>query len=43
VVAARTDVDPAAVLAAAAPDVGEAGAQVDAALTEHTELIEGKQ
>jgi adenylosuccinate lyase len=43
VVAARTDVDPAAVLAAAAPDVGEAGAQVDAALAEHAALTEGGQ
>jgi 3-carboxy-cis,cis-muconate cycloisomerase len=41
VVAARDDVDVAAVLAAAAPDVGEAGAQVDAALAEHDRLIEG--
>ncbi|MGY1812528.1 3-carboxy-cis,cis-muconate cycloisomerase [Blastococcus sp. SYSU D00820] len=41
VVAARTDVDVAAVLAAAAPDVGEAGAQVDAALAEHEQLVEG--
>jgi 3-carboxy-cis,cis-muconate cycloisomerase len=41
VVAARDDVDAAAVLAAAAPDVGEAGAQVDAALAEHDRLIEG--
>ncbi|HYO37107.1 MAG TPA: 3-carboxy-cis,cis-muconate cycloisomerase, partial [Geodermatophilus sp.] len=41
VVAARADVDVAAVLAAAAPDVGEAGPQVDAALAEHEELVEG--
>ncbi|MGY1784914.1 3-carboxy-cis,cis-muconate cycloisomerase [Geodermatophilus sp. SYSU D00698] len=41
VVATRTDVDVAAVLAAAAPDVGEAGAQVDAALAEHEQLVEG--
>jgi 3-carboxy-cis,cis-muconate cycloisomerase len=41
VVAARGDVDAAAVLAAAAPDAGEAGAQVDAALAEHEELVEG--
>jgi 3-carboxy-cis,cis-muconate cycloisomerase len=41
VVAARGDVDVAAVLAAAAPDVGEAGAQVDAALAEHDRLVEG--
>ncbi|MDP9430193.1 MAG: 3-carboxy-cis,cis-muconate cycloisomerase [Actinomycetota bacterium] len=43
VVAARTDVDPAAVLAAGAPDVGEAGAQVDAALAEHALLTEGRR
>ena len=43
VVAARTDVDTAAVLAAGAPDVGEAGAQVDAALAEHAALIEGEK
>ena len=42
VVAARDDVDAAAVLAAAAPDVGEAGAQVDAALAEHASLVEGE-
>jgi 3-carboxy-cis,cis-muconate cycloisomerase len=42
VVSARTDVDVAAVLAAAAPDVGEAGAQVDAALAEHDSLTEGE-
>ena len=41
VVAARDDVDAAAVLAAAAPEVGEAGAQVDAALAEHESLVEG--
>jgi adenylosuccinate lyase len=41
VVAARTDVDVAAVLAAATPDPGEAGTQVDAALAEHEELVEG--
>jgi 3-carboxy-cis,cis-muconate cycloisomerase len=40
-VAARGDVDAAAVLAAAGPDVGEAGAQVDAALAEHAALVEG--
>ena len=39
VVAARTDVDVRAVLAAGRPDVGEAGAQVDAALAEHARLI----
>ncbi|MGX5655092.1 hypothetical protein ACWKWC_10010, partial [Geodermatophilus nigrescens] len=43
VVAGRSDVDVAAVLAAAAPDVGEAGAQVDAALAEHDRLIEGER
>ncbi|SDD54713.1 3-carboxy-cis,cis-muconate cycloisomerase [Geodermatophilus telluris] len=43
VVAARTDVDAAAVLAAAAPDTGEAGAQVDAALAEHDRLTEGER
>ncbi|MGR7026879.1 3-carboxy-cis,cis-muconate cycloisomerase [Geodermatophilus sp. URMC 62] len=43
VVAARSDVDVAAVLAAAAPDVGEAGAQVDAALAEHDRLTEGER
>ena len=36
VVAERTDVDAAALVAATTPDVGEAGAQVDAALAEHT-------
>lgn len=36
VVRERTDVDGAALLAAAAPDTGEAGAQVDAALAAHT-------
>ncbi|WP_209307809.1 hypothetical protein [Geodermatophilus sp. DF01-2] len=41
VVAARTDVDVRAVLAAGAPGTGEAGAQVDAALAEHTALTEG--
>ncbi|MGY1708701.1 3-carboxy-cis,cis-muconate cycloisomerase [Geodermatophilus sp. SYSU D00758] len=41
-VAGRTEVDPAAVLAAAAHDVGEAGAQVDAALAQHEQLTEGK-
>ncbi|SHG31054.1 lyase family protein [Geodermatophilus nigrescens] len=43
VVAGRSDVDVAAVLAAAAPDVGEAGAQVDAALAEHDRLTEGER
>ncbi|SNS19302.1 3-carboxy-cis,cis-muconate cycloisomerase [Geodermatophilus pulveris] len=42
VVAARTDVDVRAVLAAGRPDVGEAGAQVDAALAEHHRLTEGE-
>jgi len=42
VVAARTDVDVRAVLAAGRPDVGEAGAQVDAALAEHAALMEGE-
>jgi 3-carboxy-cis,cis-muconate cycloisomerase len=42
VVAARTDVDVRAVLAAGTPDVGEAGAQVDAALAEHAALTEGR-
>jgi 3-carboxy-cis,cis-muconate cycloisomerase len=41
VLAGRSDVDVAAVLAAAAPDVGEAGAQVDASLAEHHRLVEG--
>jgi 3-carboxy-cis,cis-muconate cycloisomerase len=41
VVAARTDVDVRAVLAAGAPDVGEAGVQVDAALAEHASLTTG--
>jgi 3-carboxy-cis,cis-muconate cycloisomerase len=43
VVAARTDVDVRAVLDAGRPDVGEAGAQVDAALAEHAALTEGEQ
>ncbi|SDM28354.1 3-carboxy-cis,cis-muconate cycloisomerase [Geodermatophilus siccatus] len=42
VVATRTDVDVRAVLAAGRPDVGEAGAQVDAALAEHAALTEGR-
>ncbi|MEX5719598.1 3-carboxy-cis,cis-muconate cycloisomerase [Geodermatophilus maliterrae] len=42
VVAARDDVDVAAVLAATS-DVGEAGAQVDAALAEHDRLTEGER
>ncbi|MCW2584414.1 MAG: pcaB, partial [Klenkia sp.] len=36
VVARRTDVDVTALLAHATPDVGEAGAQTDAALAAHT-------
>ncbi|SDP52234.1 3-carboxy-cis,cis-muconate cycloisomerase [Klenkia soli] len=36
VVAERTDVDAGRLVAASTPDVGEAGAQVDAALAEHT-------
>ncbi|NEM04613.1 3-carboxy-cis,cis-muconate cycloisomerase [Geodermatophilus normandii] len=40
-VATRTDVDVVAVLGAAVPDPGEAGAQVDAALAEHEQLVEG--
>ena len=40
VVAGRTDVDGSTLLAAE-PDVGEAGAQVDAALAEHDRLTEG--
>jgi 3-carboxy-cis,cis-muconate cycloisomerase len=43
VVAARSDVDVRAVLAAGRPDVGEAGAQVDAALAEHAALTEGEK
>jgi hypothetical protein len=41
VLADRGDVDVAALLAAP-PDVGEAGAQVDAVLTEHVRLTEGE-
>jgi 3-carboxy-cis,cis-muconate cycloisomerase len=41
VLADRGDVDVAALLAVP-PDVGEAGAQVDAVLTEHVRLIEGE-
>jgi 3-carboxy-cis,cis-muconate cycloisomerase len=41
VLAGRPDLDVAALTAAAAPDVGEAGTQVDAALTEHRRLTEG--
>ncbi|MGY1730992.1 3-carboxy-cis,cis-muconate cycloisomerase [Geodermatophilus sp. SYSU D01045] len=40
-VAIRHDVDTDAVLAAAVPDLGEAVAQVDAALAEHEQLVEG--
>jgi 3-carboxy-cis,cis-muconate cycloisomerase len=36
----RTDVDGAALLAAAAPDVGEAAAQVDAVLDQHDRAVE---
>ena len=39
--AERTDVDVDALLAAAAPDPGEAAAQVDAALADHRRLTEG--
>ena len=42
VLAAREDVDVAALLGSA-PDVGEAGAQVDAVLAEHTRLTEGER
>jgi 3-carboxy-cis,cis-muconate cycloisomerase len=38
VLAGRPELDVAALLARAAPDVGEAGAQVDAALAEHAAL-----
>jgi 3-carboxy-cis,cis-muconate cycloisomerase len=41
VLAERTDVDLGALLAAAAPDPGEAAAQVDAALADHRRLTEG--
>jgi 3-carboxy-cis,cis-muconate cycloisomerase len=41
VLAARADVDVAALLSAAVPDVGEAGAQVDAVLADHARLTEG--
>jgi 3-carboxy-cis,cis-muconate cycloisomerase len=41
VLAGRPEVDVEALLRAAAPDVGEAGAQVDAVLTEHRRLTEG--
>jgi 3-carboxy-cis,cis-muconate cycloisomerase len=40
VLAGRTDIDVAALLGGA-PDVGEAGAQVDAVLAEHSRLTEG--
>ena len=40
VLAGRTDVDVAALLDTA-PDTGEAGAQVDAVLADHTRLTEG--
>ncbi|TFV59815.1 3-carboxy-cis,cis-muconate cycloisomerase, partial [Geodermatophilus sp. DF01-2] len=42
VVAARTDVDTSAALAAGQPATGEAGVQVDAALAQHTALTEGR-
>jgi 3-carboxy-cis,cis-muconate cycloisomerase len=42
VVAGRDDVDLAALLSGG-PDVGEAGAQVDAVLAEHTRLTEGER
>jgi 3-carboxy-cis,cis-muconate cycloisomerase len=41
VLAGRTDVDAEALLSAAAPDPGEAAAQVDAVLAEHRRLTEG--
>jgi len=41
IVAARGDVDVDALLGAAAPDPGEAAAQVDAALADHSRLTEG--
>jgi 3-carboxy-cis,cis-muconate cycloisomerase len=41
VLAGRPEVDLDALLRAAAPDVGEAGAQVDAVLAEHRRLTEG--
>ena len=41
VLAGRPEVDVDALLRSAAPDVGEAGAQVDAVLTEHRRLTEG--
>ncbi|WP_369139384.1 lyase family protein [Modestobacter versicolor] len=41
VVLARGDVDGAALVADSAPDVGEAGAQVDAALAAHTVAVQG--
>ncbi len=41
VLAGRPEVDVEALLRAAAPDVGEAGAQVDAVLAEHRRLTEG--
>jgi 3-carboxy-cis,cis-muconate cycloisomerase len=43
VLAGRPEVDLPALLRAAAPDVGEAGAQVDAVLAEHRRLTEGTE
>jgi 3-carboxy-cis,cis-muconate cycloisomerase len=43
VLAGRPGIDVAAVLAAAATEVGEAGAQVDAVLVEHRRLTEGTE
>ena len=43
VLAGRPEVDVAALLAAAGPDVGAAGAQIDAVLTEHRRLTEGSE
>ena len=43
VLAGRPGIDLAALTAAAAPDVGEAGAQVDAVLADHRRLTEGTE
>ena len=43
VLAGRPEIDLAALTAATAPDVGEAGAQVDAVLTDHRRLTEGTE
>lgn len=43
VIRERADLDVAALLAAAGPDTGEAGAQVDAVLAEHRRLTEGTE